>query len=325
MSSFARKPLWRRILTGIFYLVLCFVFLGMGTALGWMGKSALVTNIVVGKIKNSLGIPQQNPFSQDNLTLLVLGCDEDWYFGGEQLIRHQARSDMMLLCRLDFKNNRITGISIPRDTLVAADGHAEQKINGYHLYGNDSSRIAVETLLPGVHIDRVMALNFDSFKQMVDAIGGIEVYVPKNMNYDDNRGHLHIHLKAGRQHLDGDQAEGFVRFRHSDDDFHRTARQRDFVIAFKDALRKNWTELPTVANKAVELTGGALSDQEIAYIANFAEKIGSDNIQMGLLPVVDAHDDHFDLRVDESKLADTLEQYHFLDTGTSSQAVGQNP
>ena len=248
----------------------------------------------------------------------MLGCDEDWYFGGKQLIRHQARSDMMLLCRLDFANNRITGISIPRDTLVAANGENEQKINGYHLKGNEASKTAVETLIPEVNIDKVMALNFDSFKEMIDTVGGVDVYVPKNMNYDDNRGHLHIHLKAGHQHLNGDQAEGFVRFRHSDDDFHRTSRQRDFVLAFKETLKQHWTELGTVADKAVALTGNALTVDQIAYIADFAEKVGSDNIQMGMLPVVDAHDASYDLRIDEEKTPAVLAQYHFIDNGTNA-------
>lgn len=266
----------------------------------------------------------------------MLGCDEDWYFGGKQLIRHKARSDMMLLCRIDFKHKQISGISIPRDTLVASDGHRAQKINAYHLYGKTdeeksaSSKEAVETLLPGVQIDRVLVLDFDSFNKMVDVVGGVDVYVPKNMNYDDERGHLHIHLKAGHQHLDGDQAQGFVRFRHSDDDFHRSARQHDFVLAFKDAVKSHLAQLPDVVEKARDLTGHALSDEELAYIANFAESVGSDNIVMGLLPVVDARDDAFDLRVDESKVDDVLRQYHFLDdtvgsTTAPTTASGDRP
>jgi len=316
--------MWKGIFKGTLYVVFCALLLGMGTAMGWIGRSAIFGKMVTNRVKTFLRLPTENPFNQDVITLLVLGCDEDWYFGGHQLIRHQARSDMMLLCHIDFKHRQISGISIPRDTLVASDGRHEQKINAYHLYGStdedksESSKRAVETLLPGVNIDRVLVLNFDSFNQMVDAVGGVDLYVPKNMNYDDNRGHLHIHLKAGRQHLDGDQSQGFVRFRHSDDDFHRSARQHDFVLAFKDAVKSHWTQLPEVVDKARDLTGRSLSVDEIAYIANFAETIGSDNIQMGLLPVVDAKDAEYDLRLDDSKVDDVLRQYHFIDTEDAS-------
>ena len=314
----------KKILGGVAWILICVIFLCAGSAMGFIGKSKVLSAAAWDRMDRAFHIPVENPFGQDVVTLLVLGCDEDWYFGGKQLIRHQARSDMMLLCRLDFKNNRITGISIPRDTLVAADGHAEQKINGYHLLGgNEESKLAVEALLPEVQIDKVLALNFDAFKQMIDAVGGVDVYVPKNMNYDDNRGHLHIHLKAGHQHLNGDQAEGFVRFRHSDDDFHRTARQRDFVLAFKETLKQHWTELGTVADKAVVLTGNALTPEQIAYVADFAEKIGSDNIQMGMLPVVDTHDKFYDLRIDEAKAPAVLAQYHFTEDnlGLNQQQV----
>jgi LCP family protein required for cell wall assembly len=318
--------MWKGIFKGFLYLLICGVAITVGTGMGWIKRSPILRGLLIDHFKATVHIPTDNPFGagKDNVTLLVLGCDEDWYYGGKQLIRHQARSDMMLLCKIDFKNKYISGVSIPRDTLVASDGRHDQKINAYHLYGHtdeekaESSKRAVETLLPDVHIDKVLVLNFDSFKEMVDVVGGVDMFVPKNMNYDDNRGHLHIHLKAGHQHLDGDQSEGFVRFRHSDDDFHRASRQHDFVLAFKDAVRQHWTELPEVVEKARGLTGNALSDDQIAYIANFAENIGSDNISMGLIPTVDAHDDEYDLKLDESKVDDVLAQYHFIDNNAST-------
>lgn len=308
--------MWKTVLGSIFYFGFLFVALTIGCAAGWIRQSPVLLELGQRRFDRMVGITPSNPFEgQDAITLLVLGCDEDWYYGGKQLIRHKARSDMMLLAKLDFKNNRITGISIPRDTLVAVPGYRMQKINGYHLQGNDVSKTAVETLLPGIHIDRVMALNFDAFNDMVDTVGGVDVYVPKNMNYDDFRGHLHIHLKAGKQHLDGSDAQGFVRFRHTDDDFHRTERQRDFLLSFKQAVFQHIDRLPAVTNKAVEVTDHALTTDEIAAIAEFAQKVGSDNIQMGMLPVVDANDGQFGLLLDTSKVDDVLRTYHFLDDG----------
>lgn len=327
--------MWIRIFKGTLYVIFCALLVCVGTAMGWMKRSPILGGIVGGRIREILHIPQENPFGKDVVTLLVLGCDEDRYFGGAgsdmgpgQITRHQARSDMMMLVHMDFKRKIISGISIPRDTLVAANGHSSQKINAYHLYGKTadekakSSQTAVETLLPDVHIDRTLVLDFGSFEQMVDVVGGVDMYVPKNMDYDDVRGDLHIHLKAGRQHLNGEKSQEFVRFRHSDDDFHRASRQHDFVLALKDAVKSHWTRLPEVVDKARGLTGNALTDDELAYIANFAESIGSDNITMGLLPVVDADDGQYDLRLaDDLKVQDVLRQYHFLDDNAEASTA----
>lgn len=319
MSFTHSTPFWKRALGVSGYLAFCTVSLGVGTGVGWIQQSPVLTRLLKDRGLHLLHMQPADPFQgRDSFTLLVLGCDEDWYFGGKQLIRHKARSDMMLLARLDFKNNRITGLSIPRDTLCEVDGYKAQKINAYHLLGgNDLAQKAVETLLPGVHIDKTVALNFDSFNQMIDAAGGVDVYVPKNMNYDDFRGHLHIHLKAGRQHLNGEQAQGFVRFRHTDSDFARTSRQRDFLLAFKDQVESHPLTLPTVINKGVDVMDHVLSDDEIAAMAEFAQKIGSDNIQMAQLPVVDANDKFYDLRMDDTNAMPLLRKLHFIDGGGS--------
>ena len=126
----------RKVFGVIFYLLFCTVVVGAGSAMGWVQQSPFLVKMLTAKVDKKLGIKQADPFEgRDSLTLLVLGCDEDRYFGGEQIIRHQARSDMMLLAKLDFKNTRITAISIPRDTLCQVPGYREQKINGYHLIG----------------------------------------------------------------------------------------------------------------------------------------------------------------------------------------------
>jgi LCP family protein required for cell wall assembly len=316
-----QKPLWKRVVGGFFYGLFCLVVLTAGTGWGWISKSEVLKIALIDAGRGWLHLKKADPFEgKDSMTLLVLGCDEDRYFGGEQITRHQARSDMMLLCKFDFKNKKITGVSIPRDTLVSADGHRSQKINGYHvMHGNDitennaESQRAVEALLPGVQIDRVVALNFDAFKAMVDTVGGVDIDVPKNMNYDDNAGDLHIHLREGMQHLNGDQSEGFVRFRHADDDFHRASRQHDFVLAFKRAAYKDFTKLPTVTNLAMDLTNKALSAPELASLGDFVKSVGESNIQMGLLPVVDANDEHFDLLLDRRRASDVLKEFNFGD------------
>lgn len=112
---------------------------------------------------------------------------------------------------VDVKGGDISVIAIPRDLLV--DGR--RRINGvYWREGADGLLKRVEAVL-GVPIDYYVIIKLDLFQNLVDALGGVEVDVPYAMDYDDNAGRLHIHLKAGPQRLNGEDAAKFVRFRHS--------------------------------------------------------------------------------------------------------------
>lgn len=303
-----RKPIGVRILGGAFYGLFCALVLGVGAVAGWINSDPLVRNVVWKGISHEK--PQQAWSGRDSVTLLILGCDEDRYYGGKQIIHQQARSDMILVAKLDFKNNRITGVSIPRDTLAAPDGYKRQKINAFHLLGGpELSKAAVESLIP-VQIDRVVVLNYNAFQEMIDLVGGVDVVVPKKMDYDDVRGHLHIHLKPGPQHLDGEDAVGFVRFRHSDDDFHRQGRQKEFLLAFKNAVMHKPTALPQVAAKAQEVMGNSLTPDEIASLALFARSVGDSNIKMGMIPTVPAR--NYNLRVDNKRVGEVLTEFHMM-------------
>jgi polyisoprenyl-teichoic acid--peptidoglycan teichoic acid transferase len=309
-----RKPMWRRVLSAIFYGLVCAFSLAAGTVYGWIGRSPILADLVRSRFSALPLVPApQDPFeNQQSLTVLVLGCDADLSWGGGRVIKKHARSDMMLVAKLDFANNRITGLSIPRDTLVAVPGYRKQKINGYHAMGGvDLAKQAVEQIMP-VAIDRVIVLDFDAFQRMVDAAGGVDVYVPKKMKYTDKVAKLYIDLKPGRQHLDGYQAMGFIRFRHSDNDLMRVERQRDFVLSLKEAVMSNPLRLPEIANQAVDVMGGALSTPELVSLANFAQKVGSDNIKLSTIPVVDAPN-KVDLLVDERRLPEVLKQFHFAE------------
>jgi len=302
------EPATKRILGGVFYACFCAFCLFGGAIVAWLNSSAVVRTVLLQSLRHTN--PRDAFGGKDSVNLLVLGCDEDRYYGGDQIIHHQARSDMMLVAKLDFKNNRITGVSIPRDTLARPAGYKRQKINAFHLLGGpELSKAAVESVLP-VDIDRVVVLNYKAFDEMVDLVGGVRVDVPKQMDYDDNAGHLHIHLKPGAQVLDGKQAEDFVRFRHSDNDFMRQARQKEFLLAFKNSVMRHPGMLPQVADKAREVMGNSLSPDEIASLALFVKSVGNDNIKMGMVPTVSVGHSYA-LRVDANKLPKVMREFHF--------------
>jgi len=154
-----------------------------------------------------------------------------------------GRSDTLLLLCLNPRDGQAALLGLPRDLEVAIPGRGRQKINAAYAYGGtDLARRAVEDLV-GWPVDYTALVFFDGFVQAVDALGGVWVDVPdvegrgRGMNYDDRRGHLHVHLRPGFQHLNGVEAIGFVRYRKSnyhglgDSDYARSARQQQFMRA----------------------------------------------------------------------------------------------
>lgn len=276
------KPMWMKVIGWTSYVLVCGVFGAAGTALGFLGKSPFLMEM--GKQYISGTRPQQVFNGQSHINLLLLGCDEDRTKGGKKIINANARSDMMMVARIDFDRKRISGISIPRDLEVPIPGHGRTKINAAHVFGGkELSKQVVESLL-NITIDKVIVLNYQAFQQMVDMVGGIEVFVERELKYNDRAGDLHINIKPGRQHLNGYDAMGYVRYRHRDSDFARQGRQKEFLLAFKEAVMKQPTLISSVAEKAVDVMGDGMSNAEVAALALFAQRVGNDNIKLGMVP-----------------------------------------
>jgi len=293
------------------YSLLLLFLLAASTIAGYIKLSPILSAALRQSIHHET---PKEVFSKDTMTLLILGCDEDLSYGGKKVLRSQARSDMILVAKLDFKNKRISGVSIPRDTLASVPGYRKQKINAFHAIGGaDLSKRVVEELL-GISIDRVMTINYMAFQDMINLVGGVQVFVPKQMDWDDNAGKLHIHLKPGKQVLDGYNAMCFVRFRHSDSDFMRQQRQKDLMMSFKDKVLSQPLMVNQVCEKAMEVLGGTFTADELVTLALFSKTVKGDNIRMGMVPVVSAS--HYNLEIDRSKLEDTLKQYYLLDSRT---------
>jgi LCP family protein required for cell wall assembly len=181
--------------------------------------------------------PLPEPFAgQGIIRILVLGSDTRPHDKG--------RADTMMVLFLNPPLHRAAILNIPRDLRVAIPGHGTDKINHSYAFGGpDLSRRTVEGLI-GQDIPYYVHCDFSAFVKATDLLGGVDINVPdvegkgRGMNYDDNWGNLHCHLKPGFQHLDGTQAMGFVRYRHGDSDFNRTERQAQFMRAiFEQKLK----------------------------------------------------------------------------------------
>lgn len=141
-------------------------------------------------------------------------------------------SDTIMLGTFDTQNKTASLVSIPRDTLVLRNGY-NSKINAtYSSGGVELVRQTVSEIL-GVPIDFYVTINLNAFQAIVDEIGGVWFDVPVNMDYEDPYQNLYIHIQAGYQKLNGQQAVGVVRCRscYPSADIGRVQTQRDFLSA----------------------------------------------------------------------------------------------
>jgi LCP family protein required for cell wall assembly len=315
--------------------------LAVGSVYGWAGRS----NIIGPIIRNPLGFMNTDPRiafdGKNSETLLILGCDEDRFYRGvklhgQNIYKKFARSDMMLIAKLNFDTNTITGLSIPRDTscrIPQFDGKrvlgGTHKINAFHELAppkeaDEVTKLAVAQILPTIHIDKVVDLDFDAIQKLVDIVGGVQINVPKEMNYDDNAGELHIHLHPGEQKLNGYNAMCFVRFRHDrESDFGRQQRQKDFLTAFKSSALRNPLALPELAEQGKACLNYALDDNELLALAAFARKVPSQQIKMGMVPVKEGPGTK--LVVDQKLLPARLAEFGFSDRPASTNEASTTP
>lgn len=197
-------------------------------------------------------------------------------------------SDTMLLLRLEPDTEELTLLSIPRDTRVRVEGHGVMKINAANQEGGITlAAKAVSNLLGGVTIDRYARVNVQGVEKLIDALGGVTVYVPKDMKYSDDSQHLYIDLEKGQQHLNGDKAIEFMRFRHDHyGDIGRVQRQQMLMrAAMKQALKPSvLVRIPRIFSVVKSNLDTNLSVEELVALTRFATKTEQSDVQMLMLP-----------------------------------------
>lgn len=169
------------------------------------------------------GPDRGSSLSRDH-NILVMGTD-----AGQRL------TDVLLLVHLDRETRKARVLWIPRDTRVflpVRKGSAPRpvKVNSAHAYGGVALLQQTVLGLTGVRADEYVKLDFAAFKKVVDLLGGVSLQVAKPMHYQDRRAGLYIRIPAGRQHLNGENALKYVRFRDDGQgDIGRIRRQQHFV------------------------------------------------------------------------------------------------
>jgi len=214
------------------------------------------------------------PIAGQPATALVIGYDRR----PNEAKGTPSRSDTIMLVRADPRAETISLLSFPRDLQaeIICPGKATYvtKINA--AYADCGSRGTLETVrkLTGVPINYLITVNFRGFVGVVDKLGGIWMDVDRRY-YNNNGLYSAINLQPGYQKLNGYQALSFVRFRHTDSDLYRNARQQTFVRALKDQIRTNFslTKLPKlikVLTSNIEVAQGGGKDVSAKTVLSYA-------------------------------------------------------
>ena len=192
-----------------------------------------------------------------------------------------SRSDTLMLVRADPGEKTISMLSFPRDLSVEihCPGHSPfvSKINAAYATCGPTGAVTTVRDLTGVPINYIVTVNFRGFRQLVDKLGGVWIDVDRRYFNDHGgpSGYAKINLRPGYQHLNGTRALDFVRFRHTDSDVYRTARQQLFVRAFKDQIESAFsvTKLPQVikvVTSNVEVGQGGGRDVSAKTVLRYA-------------------------------------------------------
>lgn len=239
----------------------------------------------------------ETQFARDteSVNFLVAGRDKDAW-----------NTDVMMLVNFNMREGSVSVLQIPRDTYIEIDGmrgriNTIMKLKRQAALQNDSSLSQSELLREGmkgtvealeksmcVQIDGYVIVNLEGFRNIINVIGGVYMDVPFDMDYEDPRQDLYIHLSAGPQTLNGEQAEMFVRFRsdYLQGDIGRTNAQKLFLTALFKQLKNNLT-LATVPALAEQLFKYVTTDIPLADIIIYAKELLSvdmSNISMITLP-----------------------------------------
>jgi polyisoprenyl-teichoic acid--peptidoglycan teichoic acid transferase len=200
----------------------------------------------------------------------------------------EGLSDTMMLLRFSPEQQKISVLSIPRDTRTYVEGVGVTKLNTANAYGGPAlAATATSELLDGVEIDRYVRINVQGVEKLIDALGGVTLYVPRDMKYTDESQHLYINLKQGEQHLNGDQVLQFLRFRYDENgDIGRVQRQQVMIRALiQQALNpKTLTRLPRILSVIQDNVDTNLSIEELVALVGFGVQADRSNIQMLMLP-----------------------------------------
>ena len=258
-------------------------------------KNSAEGNTSVDKVRRGYGDDSLLPAANDErMTILLMGVDSRL---GRSIV---SRTDVMILISFNPGRDTISILSIPRDLYVSIPGHGPDRINTAFVHGSDvgnpadGAALAMQTVenALGIAIDHYVLVDFSTLIRIIDALGGVHVYVPYTIDdptYPDmNYGYEPLYISEGLHHFDGVTALKYARTRHQDNDFYRAQRQQQVIFAIRrQAMGLGFLDLisraPALYRRVNSGVFTDLSLEEIVQIGRVAHDIPEENIRTGVL------------------------------------------
>lgn len=245
-------------------LIIFMLIIGISVAYIWNDELSQITD---------------GPFEDNKVNILAVGYDSDINGGA-------SRADTIILISIDVDTNEAGVIFLPRDTYINIEGKNFTKLNtSFARGGIDLTKETVEELLD-INIDYYLASDFKGFENIIDRLGGIEIDVEKDLNYVDRAGDLYINISQGKQHLSGEEALKYVRYRDQSGDIGRIERQQKFIDAVieKVVSPSTVTSLPGIFREINRSIDTDIPIRDISPFLSTAKDMDLNNIEIRTLP-----------------------------------------
>jgi LCP family protein required for cell wall assembly len=228
-----------------------------------------------------------SPPLKQRTNVLIMGLDRTVSDQNPNIVYPVSRTDTLIAATFDPAGRRVYLLSVPRDTRASIPGHGTTKINAAHAWGGAPPAIRTTENFLGVRFPYYIEITERGLVRLIDAVGGVNVHIERDLNYDDNWDGLHIHLKKGYRRLGGKAAMEFARFRHDPlGDIGRIKRQQEVMNALLDELRRprivlRVSRILRVFQEDIQTN---LSQQQLMTLALFGIRLPSGALVRETLP-----------------------------------------
>lgn len=280
------KKFWKKLLLLIVCLIIAVITLFGVAAYAFVSKIQVTASennpAAWNELPAASNIPAKN--TNERINILLLGVDD----GDPEDSGAPRRSDTMMVASIQPVDKSIAILSIPRDSRVSIPGRAGyEKVAHAFAYGGPT--LAVRTVENNfdIPVDYYMVIDWKAFIRVVDILGGVSLNVERNMDYEDPYENLSIHLRKGYQHLNGEQAGEYVRFRHDElGDIGRVQRQETFLKALTSQLLQAGTilKLPALISTVSHYVQTDMNTAALAKVTNVLKDMNSNSLHTQMLP-----------------------------------------
>jgi LCP family protein required for cell wall assembly len=275
-------------------VTITFVVIAFALIFGWFyfylsGFNNNAEDLSKRDLKSNLNSDEVEQIKKDGKSCNILVMGVDIGTPGSASANDPKRTDTMIVAHYNAEDDKISLVSVPRDILIKINGK-NQKINAAHAIGGVKYAVdAVEKLLD-IQIDYYGKINYEGFRRVIDAMGGLSMDITRNMNYDDPSQNLSIHFKKGTTvHLDGKKAEEFFRWRQNNDgtgladgDLGRIENQHMFIGKIMEKVKNPLIvlKIPSILSAIQDYVEVNMDGSEIMKYGYIFTSIGKDNLSM---------------------------------------------